>query len=171
MPNTDPADPTDPTLDFVQRAAAIAAQRVAAIHRRRLVTQTFLVALFAAAAVSLPVALIANHQRATDSAANSQYNCGLLTEVGDVLHDFIQSDARLRFKQQHYAERGRVIAGFERIIPSKVLRRLLKRSERLDASTQAYWRDDLLPRITELADINCKAVLTTGGPDVSAGER
>lgn len=155
-------------FELVERAAETAAQKIAAINRRRIVRQTFLVAftiaIAIATAVSLPVALIANHERALATTANSRYNCRLLTNVAGVFHDFIESDAKLRADQQNYASRSRVLSGFEKIIPSKLLRELIRRSDALDRASQAYWRGKLLPRVRALARINCSRVLTADGP-------
>jgi tRNA nucleotidyltransferase/poly(A) polymerase len=151
-------------LGLVEDAAAVAAQRVAAIHRRRLVFHTFLAALVAACIVTLPIVLIANHQRAVAATQNARYNCTQWRAAALVLRDFINSDARLRQRQQHYAQRAQVIVAFEKILTPKLLRDLTARSQRLDSQAQAYWHRQLVPRLEALADVNCHALLTTGGP-------
>lgn len=158
------ADRRHDVASLVTDAAEIAAQRVAAYHRRRLVIQTFLAALATAAAISLPVVLVANHQRAQASLDNARYNCEQGTQRARILADFIESDAKLRDAQQHYRERGQVLQAFSKIIAPKLLRRLQARSDRLDRQTTDYWREDIVPRLERLAQVNCDAVLTSTGP-------
>lgn len=162
----EPGDETPESLRaLVESAAAAAAQQVAAIHRRRLVVQAFLAALIAAAIVVLPVVLIANHDRAVAAADNARFNCTQWRAAALVLRDFIDSDADLRRDQQNYAQRAQVLTAFEQIIPPKILRELIARSERLDRQAQAYWHEELVPRLEKLADVNCQARITPSGPN------
>lgn len=149
---------------LVEAAAAAAAQQVAAIHRRRLVVHAFLAALIAASIITLPVVLVANHDRAVAAADNARFNCRQWRDAALVLRDFIDSDANLRKAQQNYAERAQVIAAFEKIIPPKLLRELTERSQALDTAAQTYWHTKLVPRLEQLANVNCEALLTPDGP-------
>ena len=145
--------------ELVARAAAMAAQHVARIHRRRLVMQAFLAALITATAISLPVTVIINDQRVAQARENSRLNCQQAKAYADVFRDFASSDARLRFRQQHYAQRAKVLTAFSKIIEPKLLKQLTTRSQRIDRDTTRYWKKTLIPRLDHLAAINCVKAL------------
>lgn len=151
--------PRGPLEELVTKAARIAAQDVAQIHRRRLVRQTFVAALVAACVVSLPVVLYVGHQRAVDSRANSVFNCQRSGDIADVFGAFLRSDAKLRDQQRHYDHRADVEAAFGKLIGPKIIREIQARSERLDRETTTYWTDVLLPRLRRAVDEDCRDVI------------
>lgn len=155
--HTDRRNQADAIPSFVEQAAANAAQRVAAINRRRIVMQTFFVAVAVSAAICIPVVLITNHDRAETSRSNAHFNCGQGVKYATIISDFVESDARLRFRQRHYAQRAKVIQGFNKIIPPGLVRRLLRDSDRLDREITRYWRHNIVPRLNALAAVNCDA--------------
>lgn len=149
-----------PTVEeMLHTVAYSAAQQVGQIHRRRLVVQSFIAALLAAAAVSIPVTLVSNHQRALDSTANSEYNCRSFKKIAEIFSDFIRSDADLRYQQQHYTQRAEVESAFSKIIRPKTLQAILDASDKLDTETQAYWTEQLRPRLVQLAAVNCERAI------------
>lgn len=146
-------------LELVDQAAHTAAQDVAAIHRRRLVVQSFLAALLAALLISIPVALVSSNARQHDARANSRYNCRTLRTISGTISQFVASDAKLRYKQQHYAQRARVIAAFSKILDKGLLNDLQARADKIDTDTQAFWTQRLQPRLDHLAGLNCVAAI------------
>lgn len=141
-------------VGLAQEVGEIAAQKVARIHRRRLVTQSFLAGLVAAAAIAIPVTVIVNANRAHDARRFAVFNCGrtnALTDVAksfrSVFEGFISSDAKLREEQRNFQHRAQVEQALHKIIAPKVLRDIEAQSLAQDRATTAYWRDHLLPQL------------------------
>lgn len=143
----------------VERAAEAAAQRVAAIHRRRLVRWSFIAALIAALVVSVPLVLVTNHQRAATARANAVFVCENSKEYLAVFQAFLKSDAHLRQSQQHYAERAKVLKAFSKLLEPKLLRKLEARSDTIELHATRFWTTRLIPRLARLSALNCQASL------------
>lgn len=146
-------------IELVDRAAHQAAQEVGAIHRRRLVIQSALAAFMASLLVMVPLVLYTNAQRQHDSTRNASYNCHAIGTVAQTISDFIISDAKLRYQQQHYAQRAAVIQALGKVLDKKVLKQILTESDHIDTTTQAYWNTTLVPRLASLARVNCAAAI------------
>lgn len=146
-------------IELVGQAARDAAQEVAAIHRRRLVVQSGLAAFLAALLVMIPLVLYTNSERTHDSSRNAEYNCRAVGIVADSIADFISSDAKLRYQQQHYAQRAAVLQAFGKVIDKRVLTQIASSSDKLDTQTQGYWTNTLIPRLSGLARVNCAAAI------------
>lgn len=153
-----------PTFDLVEQAAAVAAQRIARLHRRRLVVWSFLAAMVAALAIAVPVTIKLNHDRGVIATDNARFNCQQWHEGSTVLRLFVESDAKLRRDQQSMANRVEILTGFNKLFGKRVVRQLIAESARLDRDAQSYWLTSLVPRLEILATVNCSAVLTTEGP-------
>lgn len=139
----------------VERAAEIATQNVARIHRIRLVTQSFLAALAISALVSGLVALgiytlVIDAQR-----ANSLYNCNLLRSISVPLANFVSSDARLREQQAMLTPK--VSKVFTQLLGKSEFARDQAKSAKLNAQAVAYWRKTIAPQLTSVEAVNCSA--------------
>lgn len=156
------------TFDLVEQAAEVAAQNVARIHRRRLVSQCFLAALICSLAVCLPLTLKLNHDRAVAATANARFNCTQWNEGSTVLRLFVESDAKLRRDQQNLSARAGVLTGFSKLLGKGLVKELVTRGAKLDRDAQHLWLSELVPRLQRLARVNCDAILTTAGPRTTA---
>ena len=45
---------------------------------------------------------------------------------------------------------------------------LTAQSQSLDTAAQRYWLDQLVPRLSRLAQVNCDRIVQQGGPDTTA---
>ena len=146
-------------VEMLEAVAEATGHKVGRIHRRRLVAQSFLAAMAASLFISIPVAWILEHDRVITSRENASYNCHTFARMSSIMDDFVRSDAKLRYEQQHYEQRAQVIRAFRKILPSETLQSIQERSDRLDTRTQAYWTENLRPKLQALADVNCNAAI------------
>src|SRR3954447_3711665 len=84
---------------MVEVAATRAAQSVAKIHRKRLVTWTFLAAMTISLLIMIPVTHALNQRQLSAARNNARFNCSQWKQGADALKDFIVSDAQLRNDQ------------------------------------------------------------------------
>jgi hypothetical protein len=154
----------DATLVLVEKAAEVAAQKVAAIHRRRLVRHTFLAALIAALLITLPTVLIVSHSNNSASIARGKFNCRLWNKGAGVLQDLIQSgvkrrqaDAKLLVKYPQITQE------YSKIFGPKLVQTFFAEQGGYDTRQETYFATRLLPRIRALADVNCSSAITRGG--------
>ena len=133
----------------------------------------WMVALAATAAlvvsllVSIPLTLLEN--ASTDHAATirSIHNCRLLTDIADVMGagnrttlkrgGFLSTDAALRRAQVLTAEQiQKLHAGaLKQLLVDPETVRLQQRSRRLDQRTTRYWQRTLIPRLLDVARVDC----------------
>jgi hypothetical protein len=136
----------------VLRASETAAQHVARIHRRRLVTQAFLAALIVTAGMGLALFYFVERPAARD---NARYDCHLIGQLSDAMETFVQTDAHLRAEQARSSVTPRLLADLERLIPVGDLRMLFAASARASAQTVAVWENTVAPRLRALAGTDC----------------
>lgn len=141
----------------VGRAAAIATQNVAHIHRVRLVTQAFIAAFITSAVIGLILALVFHHEAVTASQANSTYNCNLLRGITEPLAGFVANDAALREREQQLSNDARVVSGYQKIFGKTEVGRLYAESAALDRQATDYWKTQVVPRLNAVASVNCSA--------------
>lgn len=150
----------------VADAAAIAAQRVARIHRVRLVTQSFLAALAVSCAVALVVGLVfkgeiessnrtANAQIALASRNNAIGNCQLVKGLTDQMSNFVDTDAALRHGQAQLTS-GHVNHVFSHLFGASEFARLEHRSQWLDWWTTHHWTAVIVPHLRQIGGENCQ---------------
>lgn len=139
----------------VTRAAEIATQNVARIHRIRLVVQSFLAALAVSAVVSIVAALGIYTLVTSATRANSLYNCNLLREISVPLAHFVSSDARLRQEQAKLTPK--VSKVFTQLLGRSEFARDQAKSARINEQTTNYWRHTIAPQLASVQTVNCEA--------------
>lgn len=137
----------------VEEAAARAAQRVAAIHRRRLVVQSFLAALIISASVALIVGFIIGANERSFARQNAEYDCNLFTQAATAMGNFVQSDANLRSKQSKAGFGKKLVADIEKVIPAADLAQLAITQQRQNNQAVSLWNND------------ARTLLSLGGTD------
>lgn len=141
----------------VSQAAEIATQNVAQIHRRRLVTQSFLAAFFAACLIGLILALVFKGSIESAAHANSITNCELIQRLEHPLQDFIKTDAALRRQQGHVSPQIQRV--FEKLLGKTALTAAEVQSARLNQETTDYWLRSVVPRLDKIGGAPCSKLL------------
>lgn len=122
----------------VAEAAQIATQRVAAIHRVRLVTQAFLAAVVVSSSLALLLAFVFKAQIADENQRRAVANCRLIQSLERPLGDFVRTDADLRAALGLHALTG-----------------VDARSALLNAQTTDYWLTSVVPRLNAISAVEC----------------
>lgn len=139
--------------EAVAQAAELATQRVAAVHRVRLVTQAFLAALVVSVSVAIILAFVFKGELQTQAKHAAVANCRLIQAMEKPLSDFVRSDAQLRIQQAKVApEVQRALA---RVLGQHVLTRAEARSARIGTETTGYWLTSVAPRLDAIATVEC----------------
>lgn len=158
----------DAALALVESAAQIAAQKVARVHRRRLVVWAFLAAMAAALIVALPTTVILNQHRAQQAAENSRFNCRQWQEAASVLERLVTSLIKRRADDRALAQKyPSLIQEYHRIFGRQLVTTLLREQAVADARQQKYLRTRLVPRLDALSEINCREALTASGVETT----
>lgn len=126
--------------EAIAAAAEQAAQKVAAIHRRRLVFQTFLAALATSAIIGVGLTLAINSSQRSAAQTDVLYTCRLLTRISSDLSGFVGSDATLRLKQARSAVTARLLSDLERVIPVHDLQAASRQSNSRSVATALAWK-------------------------------
>jgi hypothetical protein len=139
----------------VETAAANAAQRVARIHRVRLVTQAGLASFTAAALIMFGIGQLYRDEARQDSVSFSRSNCRLVKTLARVTDDFIETDASLRTVQAKSAISARLIKDFAKTIPQRDLAASVNESNFDNTWTVNRWRRIDERELNGLVATNC----------------
>jgi predicted membrane metal-binding protein len=140
----------------VEIAASRAAQRVARMHRMRLVRWTFLAALLTALATVLILWFAwLKPQENSFSKANAIYDCRLFKENADTMADFVATDATLRAREASLAKRQQVITKENQIFGKTLFGKLLKIEATVNQNAISHWRNYDIPRLRGNSSLNC----------------
>lgn len=140
----------------VKSAAAEAAQEVAYIHRRRLVTWTAIATAVAMCAIGIPLVLLTQQSERNFAQTSALYTCDLFTNASTLMSqaagnmgsavgamsDFVVSDVNLRTEQARDSISKDIAADFEKIIPGATLFKLVHKQQKQNAYSIAQWRTD-----------------------------
>ena len=143
--------------DAVKRAAKVAAQEVAAIHRKRLVFQTGIVSFVVAGLIGIIIAVWTHSSENNTRRADAIYNCHLFTEVAHQTSEFVRTDAIDRRRQLTSSQKKSVIDEFSKLIKKLDIKSINDKQEKLDSKTINYWENSIVPKLKSLAKENCEA--------------
>lgn len=166
LPLGGPESPVEQRIDEIGRhvferavsqAAEIATQNVAQVHRRRLVTQSFLAALACSALIGIILAFVFKTQADSNAHHNSVTNCQLVQRLEAPLSDFVTSDAKLREAQAKVTPD--VQRALQRLLDRKTLTKAEQKSAQTAASITGYWNTSVVPRLDRIAGADCLQLL------------
>lgn len=158
----------------VTEATGNVSQKLAALHRRRLVTQTAAIVAVVVTLISFVVMLAVRAQIVSNQKANAQYNCVLLTNIAEIMGSgntnltmhgqsagFLSSESALRKSQALDDKQIAALhpGALKSLFNDPETARLTKLSQQQDAQTTAYWDHVLIPALTNLAQTDCSAHL------------
>lgn len=130
-----------------------AAERVARIHRLRLVASVFLATL----GVSCVVAFLVGSAVAHDAKTRSKETCAVLKDVTTVMTQFVTSDAKLRTASGALYDTKRIKASLLRLAGTPDLGPALVAQAKLSSQYASYWAT-LVPKLRADAKQNCTAI-------------
>lgn len=140
----------------VRVAAEQATQNVAAIHRKRLVTQAAVVGFVVALCVALAVSLAIRAAIESASRVNALANCHLVQALSQPLADFVESDAALRQRQLDLSIKDQKLTGvFRQLLGRTEYAKLIRQSEQADRDTANHWDRSVVPRLVRVAGADC----------------
>lgn len=141
----------------VTRAATIATQAVAQVHRRRLVTQTAIATFVICIGVALVLAFVLKGAADQQSRALALSNCHFETRLATPLANFVQSDATLRQKQAALgSQRTPIGRKFARFLGLRNYAAAVKKSNELNAEATNFWEHTVVPQLRAVAGADCE---------------
>lgn len=138
----------------VEKAAELAAQNIAGLHRRRVLVQASVIVAVVVLAIMLPVSIVLHSNAVSSARANARYDCQLFTATASIVGDFVHSEAALRTAQNNTGLTKDIVAGFTKIIPIATLREAEAQNLRYTQRAVAAWNRDA-QRLQALGASNC----------------
>jgi hypothetical protein len=149
--------------EAVELASMRAAQRVAHIHRWRLVRWTFLAALVSALAAMLILWLVWIDPGERDFARkNAIYDCQLFRNNANIMADFVKTDASLRRREEALSKRAEILQGYQKIFGKKQLKDAIAASHKIDADAIKHWINVDVKQLESNGGIDCSKHLSNG---------
>lgn len=158
----------EPTLTVVEAAARVAAAKAldspeARKRDIRVILLSCCTSVLLVVMIALPVVLWLDYERRTAALERARFNCDQQAETVAILEKDLEGGIRLREESRKLAQDPKIQLVFYRLFGREVVEGYYAKLAALESARLREWRDDLLPRLRQLAATECDRVLVTEG--------
>lgn len=156
----------DSTRVLVESAAAVAAQNIAAIHRRRVVTQAFCAGVLAALLVAAPIVYFLDRDRQRSAVERARFNCDQSTQQAAVQQEILQIGTDLRKKNSSLSQDPDVSKALLKLFGPELIKKLYGKQAANEREAVRMWNKQLAA-LGRLARIDCDRVIKPSGVETT----